>query len=694
MASAGSLMADTIAAKTGVQKVTSDNEKVMISPLVSKVHAYLAEAESSRYVWENQAMKNIRSYRGEDTSVFRGSEDPDKKVFVRTTTVKTRAAYAQIIEALLGNTTFPLMVEATPNPTGIAKYAHIPDGGEAPQEKDSQEDFGLGYEGDGRTLSPGATMDNMSFLEDENSPYNGANLAEGPDRTGQGTFISPSKRSAEVINMIIQDQLVESNASAELRKAVFEACLTGSSVLKGVFTEEKVLNRWEDGTYKPLTVKFPKICWTSIWDLYIDPNAMIASDAEWMIERHRYTAKALRDLKAKLGFDKEAIDDCIASGANYVNKSFEHVVREADVTFNNGRLWEVLEYWGYISAQEAREYGLSFDEAANPDQVQVNLWVCGDRILRLITNPFLPQRLPYYVFNYEQNPYNALGTGVPETMEDSQAMMNGFIRMAIENLALAGNMVFDVDETMLVPGQSMDIFPGKIFRRQGGQPGTAVNSVKFNSTAQENMLMFREFRQIADESTGIPSVSHGQTGVTGVGRTAAGLSTILEAASLNIKTSIKNIDDDVLQPLGRSLFYWNNQFNSENLPKGDFDVVATGTRSYTKKEVRTQRLQTFLTLSSNPAVAPLIKIPTLIRELAISMELDPNEIVNDMEDAKIYAEIIGLAGGISAQGRQAAATQEGAVAGGQGTGAGNPTGTGNEAGANAQSLGTPPEGVI
>ena len=110
-------------------------------------------------------------------------------------------------------------------------------------------------------------------------------------------------------------------------------------------------------------------------------------------------------------------------------------------------------------------------------------------------------------------------------MEDSQLLMNGHMRMAIDNLALAGNMVFDIDETQLVPGQSMEIYPGKIFRRQSGQTGTAVNGVKFPSTAGENLQMFDTARRLADEQTGIPSVSHGQTGVTGTGRTAAGLST-------------------------------------------------------------------------------------------------------------------------------------------------------------------------
>jgi hypothetical protein len=692
MASPGSLLADTIAAANGVTKIGTDQERVAVSPLVSKIFAFQTESRSSRMRWETQSTNNVKAYRGEDVTEFRSSEDPTKKVFIRTTTVKTRAAYAQIMEALMANSRFPISVESTPVPTGVPLYAHIPDGGDAPSEDepDSQEDFGLiGFPGDGKTLEPGATFDNMAFTEDPASPYDGANLAEGPDRTTQGTFISPAKRAAEQMNRVLQDQLEESNAPTELRKSVFECCLIGTGVIKGVFTDEKTMHRWaideKDGIrkYAPIKTNFPKISHVSAWDLYMDPNAMIAQDAEWMIERHRYTSKQMRDLKKRLYFDKEAIDNCIASGANYVDQGFEFQVREESVIFNKGRLWEVLEYWGYISKDEALAAGLKFNAEETGDQIQVNIWVCGNQVLRIMSNPFLPQRLPYFVFNYEQNPYNALGIGVPETMEDSQAMMNGFARLAVENLALAGNMVFDIDETMLVPGQTMEIYPGKIFKRQGGQTGVAVNGIKFPSTAQENMLMFREFRQIADESTGIPSVSHGQTGVTGVGRTSSGLSTILEAASLNIKTVIRNLDDDLFQPLGRALFYWNNQFNAENIPEGDFDVVATGVRSYTKQEIKSQRLQTFLQLSANPAIAPLIKIPTLIRELAIANDLDPNEIVNDMEDAKIYAEIIGAAGGISSQGRQAAAFQENqATPGGQGTGAGNPTGTGNEGGAN------------
>ena len=226
-------------------------------------------------------------------------------------------------------------------------------------------------------------------------------------------------------------------------------------------------------------------------------------------------------------------------------------------------------------------------------------------------------------------------------MEDAQLLMNGHVRMAIDNLALAGNLVFDVDEASLVPGQNMDIFPGKIFRRQSGVTGTAINGLKFPNTAPENLQMYLQARQLADEETGIPSVMHGQTGVSGTGRTAAGLSMILSGASLSIKTVMKNVDDYLLKPLGEAMFQWNMQFNSDD-PSiiGDLEIKPRGVASVMQKEVRSQRLTTLLQTVANPMLAPFIKIPNLIRELAIAQDIDPDSLVNDVNDAAIFAEIL------------------------------------------------------
>ena len=264
----------------------------------------------------------------------------------------------------------------------------------------------------------------------------------------------------------------------------------------------------------------------------------------------------------------------------------------------------------------------------------------------MVENPFTPTRLPYLVSPYEINPYQFFGVGIPENMEDSQQVMNGHARMAIDNLALAGNLVFDVDETLLVPGQDMKVFPGKIFRRQSGQPGAAIHGVKFPNTANENLMMFDKFRQLADEATGIPSYSHGATGIQSTTRTAAGMSMLMGAAALSIKTVIKNIDDYLLKPLGESLFHWNMQFNDEAPHiKGDLEIKAQGTSSLMQKEVRSQRLMTFMQTASNPALAPFVRWHTCLKEIAKSLDIDPDQLVNDPERAAIYAQIMGMVNG-------------------------------------------------
>jgi hypothetical protein len=75
---------------------------------------------------------------------------------------------------------------------------------------------------------------------------------------------------------------------------------------------------------------------------------------------------------------------------------------------------------------------------------------------------------------------------------------------------------------------------------------------------------------------------------------------------------------------------------------GDLEVKATGTNSLMQKEVRSQRLTTFLQTAQNPAIAPFVKISKLVSELAYSLDLDPDEILNDPEEAAMMAQIIGM----------------------------------------------------
>ena len=642
---------------------TLDLEMEQRSNLVGIVKSRFTVAEDSRRSDESRWLKAYENYRGLYNKSVKFRDSEKSRIFVKITKTKVLAAFGQLVDVIFGTGKFPIGIAETKIPEGELASAHLDTqtgapgiestmgGGELPDDAGNLigNPYNVGYEGDGKTLKPGATL-NKGFFEDSLENKAEDMLVEGFSSNPQALELSPAQKAARRMEKLIHDQIDESKGSSEIRNALLESALLGTGIVKGPFNFNKKLHKWEtseDGerTYNPLEVRVPRIEFVSCWDLYPDPAATSVEECEYIVHRHKLNKSQLRQLRNMPYFDEDAIRNAIQMGANYVEKDFESQLKDdARADEEVGTSFEVLEYWGIMDAEYAREVGIKLPKSVDDlDEVQVNVWTCGHYLLRAVVNPFTPYRIPYHAFPYERNPYNFFGIGVAENMDDSQQIMNGHARMAVDNLAMAGSLVFDVDESALVGGQSMEIYPGKIFRRQAGMPGQAIHGLKFPNTAPENMMMFDKFRQLADEQTGIPSYSHGQTGVQSMTRTASGMSMLLGAASLNVKTVVKNLDDFLLRPLGEAFFQWNMQFFEGGLDvKGDLEVKATGTNSLMQKEVRSQRLTTFLQTVQNPSVAPFVKVSKLISELAYSLDLDPEEVLNDPEEAAIMAQIIGM----------------------------------------------------
>ena len=662
-------MADNFLQPEDDTGVPISNPSEQMPGLAGYVRSKFEDSENGRRSHEHRWLQAFKNFRGiyDSTTQYRDSER--SKVFIKITKTKVLAAYGQIIDILFANKKFPIVVEPTPMPEGIEEFAHM----KTPLDEVVDP---YGFEGDGRQVPPGALQANQPHklgTYDQEFPDM---LAKGPAKMGEPQ-LKPAQEMALRMEKCIHDQLLDTNAVNVFRQAIFESSLLGTGIIKGPFNFYKRVHKWErddngQRNYVPYEKIVPRIEYVSVWDFHPDPSATSIEDCEYVIQRHRMNRQQLRSLIQRPYFDATAIEECLAKGANYEDKYYEDTIREDETEpYYQENRYEVLEYWGVIDKKYADEVGMDgVNEMSEFDQVQVNVWVCGNQIIRCVANPFTPARIPFQAFPFEINPYQLWGVGVAENMEDAQLLMNGHVRMAIDNLALAGNLVFDVDEASLVPGQNMDIFPGKIFRRQSGVTGTAINGLKFPNTAGENIQMYQISRQLADEETGIPSIMHGQTGVTGTGRTAAGLSMLMGSAGLAMKTVIKNIDDNLLKPIGEAYFQWNMQFN-ENVDdiEGDLEIKPRGVAAVMQKEVRSQRLTSLLQTVANPMLAPFIKIPNLMRELAIAQDIDPDTLVNDANEAQIYAEMLK---GMQQDAQQG--TGEGASPNSQQQGMGQPSG--------------------
>ena len=608
--------------------------------VLSHVDSAMRRAEDGKLYDETRALQAYRNYRGIYGPDVMFTDTERSRVFIKVTKTKVLAAYQQITDVLFSNQKFPLSIEPTTLPENVAESVHFD-----PQSPEGvmgeEEDSPFGYAGDGKELKPGASIHN---IKDRLGPLTNKlkdlmGIKEGEGQTPTSQTLHPASIAAKKMEKKIHDQLEEGSASKHLRATVFESVLLGTGVMQGPFAEAKEYANWDDaGEYSPVFKTMPKSENVSFWDSYPDPDARNADELTYFIRRRRMSRNKLRALKKRPHFRKDVIEQVILNGEEYQKKYWEDDLKDYGDTSEVNR-FEVLEYWGFIDKETAEDEGIDIPEQfKDADELQVNVWVCQNHILRFVLNPFKPQRIPFYIIPYELNPYSIFGIGVAENMDDTQTLMNGFMRMAVDNAVLSGNLIIEIDETNLVPGQDTDVYPGKVFRRQGGAPGQAIFGTKYPNISNENMQMFDKARQLADESTGLPSFAHGQTGVQGIGRTAAGISMLMNAAAGSIKSVVKNYDDYLLRPLGEGYFSFNMQFDFDDEIQGDLEVKARGTDALMANEVRSQRLTSFLQVGSSEALAPYVKFPYILQEIAKSMQLDSDKVTNSPEEtARIMA---------------------------------------------------------
>jgi len=605
--------------------------------IVNYVTERFGKAEDARYADEQRWVQAYRNYRGIYGPDVQFTDSEKSQVFVKVTKTKVLAAYGQITEVLLGGGRFPITINPTTLPEGVEESVHVevtPQGPPGtPPKPEGMEPLLPGETGEEYRLRLGPLEKDLEIFGEKVKP--------GPGETPTSVTFEPALVAAKKMEKQIHDQLEESKALKHLRSAAFECALFGTGVMKGPFAQNKEYPNWdEDGNYDPTFKDVPMVSNVSIWNFYPDPDANTMEEVEYTVERHKLSRTQLRGLKRRPQFRTNEIDIAISMGESYTKEWWEQVM-EDDSQDSNSERFSVLEFWGNVDREILKNHDVKIPSSLkDKEEISVNIWVCNGRVLRLVMNPFTPVNIPYYAVPYEVNPYSIFGVGVAENMEDTQLLMNGFMRMAVDNAALSGNLIFEVDETNLVPGQDLSMYPGKVFRRQGGAPGQSIFGTNFPNVSNENMQMFDKARVLADESTGFPSFAHGQTGVSGVGRTASGISMLMSAASGSIRTVVKNVDDYLLAPLGKALFNFNMQFNFDPDIKGDLEVKASGTDSLMANEVRSQRLMQFLGVVQNPALAPFAKMDYIIREIARSMDLDPEKVTNSMQRAAIQAEIL------------------------------------------------------
>jgi hypothetical protein len=221
---------------------------VGVSGIIPFVEERYQRAEDYRYNDEERWLRSYRNYRGLYGSDVQFTEAEKSRVFIKVTKTKTLAAYGQIVDVLFAGNKFPISVEPTVLPEGVAADVNFDPNKPEQLRGETSLSSPYGFEGDGQELPKGATaqslQDRLGPLKDKLEQIEG--LEEGVGKTPTSITLSPAMVAAKNMEKQIMDQLQESNASKQLRSTAFEMALFGTGVMKGPFAVDKEYPNWDE----------------------------------------------------------------------------------------------------------------------------------------------------------------------------------------------------------------------------------------------------------------------------------------------------------------------------------------------------------------------------------------------------------------------------------------------------------------
>lgn len=235
----------------------------------------------------------------------------------------------------------------------------------------------------------------------------------------------------------------------------------------------------------------------------------------------------------------------------------------------------------------------------------------------------------FHIAKYKDIPHQFWGEGVPREMVDSQIMINSGVRALIDNLSITSLPQVEVNVNLLHESQistAKEIYGGKVWLRDGGDPGVPLfRLTNIDNHSSDLINVIEMFRRFADEETSLPSYTSGQES-TSMNKTASGISMLMGAANITIKSIIKNIDE-MTQSFISAMYHWNMKWSDRDDIKGDYCVSARGSTALMAKEIKSQRLMQFYQMVSNPIDAQMIDRTKLLKKVAESMEIEIDDML-------------------------------------------------------------------
>lgn len=370
----------------------------------------------------------------------------------------------------------------------------------------------------------------------------------------------------------------------------------------------------------PIVSNKPVLTWSRIspFDVYWTPGVSDIENAN-VIERSRLTRAEINDLLDLPGFNTDevrAVLDEYGSGGlvdTWDQTDSPRAILESreDPRFNQSGLISCLEFQGNVQGSHLLDIGFSPAQISDPVRdYHIQSWLIGRHVIKAQLTPSPRKRHQYYVTSFEKVPGTPVGNGLPDLLTDITTVANATLRSLVNNMSISSGPQVVVNDDRLGDGEDgEELYPWKRWHVKsdpfGNNTEAAITFFNPSSNAQELLQVYQAFSQIADEISAIPKFMTG-TPSAGVGRTASGLSMLMQNSAKVLQTVCANVDRDVINKVMEGLVDMILLTDKSGLLTGDESIKVLGVAVAMQRETLRQRQLEFLQLTGNPVDMQII----------------------------------------------------------------------------------------
>lgn len=467
--------------------------------------------------------------------------------------------------------------------------------------------------------------------------------------------------AAERLRTIIADRLYDADWEAQFIDFIDHFCIYPAAIMKAPAVNTRTVMRWDGTTVSPTTETVRQVENISPFDFFPAPYATDIQTADYVIERRRLTRNELLQLGSASGYDVDVIAEVFEANPNGAPLPYGSVddddISDTDIGDKTDMdAFDALGYYGRIRNDLLAEYGIEFAEEEMHGASEAEVWVVGGRVIKCLLNPDPLGRRPFFKACFEKVPSSFWGASPAMKLRDTQRVCTASVRALVRNMQYSSGPIGEVRKGAVKDGHAPNaIIPHTIRVVEEDTFGSGAPAYRFYtvpSLSNELVALFDKFMGYGYELIGIPRVAFGSPqGLGTLGRTAGGVSIILNQSTKAIKQALRMIESGLIEPVVQEFINYEIRTSNDPDIRGDIRVYARGVSGLMEQESKNGDLEWALqSVSSMVGVAdpmtgrpivPATAVQRILYTMFKNKGLSTEGIFPDFDRQEAFGEITG-----------------------------------------------------